>query len=61
MGKFKSKLYRFMYGRYGTDKLGMVIIWTALVVMIINSFINSLVLYLLEELVKLLKDKEELI
>ena len=22
MGKFKNKLYRFMYGRYGMDKLG---------------------------------------
>ena len=37
-----------MYVRYGTDKLGMVIIWTALVVMIVNSFINFLILYLIE-------------
>ena len=27
MGKFKSKLYRFMYGRYGGDTLNKVLIW----------------------------------
>jgi len=46
--KFRQRLERFMYGRYGTDKLGIAIIWTALVVMIVNSFINSLILYLVE-------------
>ncbi|MBQ7358120.1 MAG: hypothetical protein IJW65_05220, partial [Clostridia bacterium] len=33
MGKFKEKMYRFMYGRYGTDEL--------------YSFISILVLVLL--------------
>ena len=46
--KFRQRLERFMYGRYGTDTLGKIVIWTALVVMIVNSFINSLILYLAE-------------
>jgi len=46
--KFRQRLERFMYGRYGTDKLSVVMVWTALVVMIVNSFINSLIIYLIE-------------
>ena len=46
--KFRQRIERFMYGRYGADKFGNAIIWTALAVMIINSFINSLILYLIE-------------
>ena len=46
--KFRQRLERFMYGRYGTDKLGAVLIWAALILMILNSFINSLVVYLAE-------------
>lgn len=46
--KFRQRLEKFMYGRYGTDTLGMVLLWTALALMIINSFVNSLTVYLLE-------------
>lgn len=46
--KFRQRLEKFMYGRYGTDKLGMASLWTALALMIINSFVNSLTVYLLE-------------
>ncbi len=27
MGKIKNKLYKFMYGRYGTDTLSKVMLW----------------------------------
>lgn len=39
MGKFKNKLYRFMYGRYGGDTLGKVIIWTYAVWVILFSIV----------------------
>lgn len=45
---FRQRLERFMHGRYGTDKLGMVIVWIALGVMIVNSFLGSFILYLIE-------------
>lgn len=46
MGKFKSKIYRFMYGRYGTDTLAKVMLivcitWM-LVANIIAIFVNSI-------------------
>ena len=47
---FRQRFERFMYGRYGTDKLSIVMIWTALCVMIVNSFIHSLILYLIQML-----------
>ena len=47
---FRQKFERFMYGRYGTDKLSIVMIWSALSVMIVNSFIHSLILYLIQML-----------
>ena len=34
MGKIKNALYRFMYGRYGTDKLNTVLLWTYAVLVI---------------------------
>lgn len=34
MGKFKQKLFRFMYGRYGSDKLNNFISYSALFLMI---------------------------
>ncbi len=36
MGKFQEKLYRFMYGRYGTDRLSRVLSVTALIVLAIS-------------------------
>ena len=35
---FRQRFEKFMYGRYGTDKLGLVLLWTALILMLINSF-----------------------
>ncbi len=51
MKKFQAWLYRFMYGRYGTDTLNTVILITALVIDLIGYFIgNSIVLILAEAL-----------
>ena len=50
MGNFKNKLYRFMYGRYGTDTLnkvltGIYIGWVLLYI-ILSIWIRSTILYL---------------
>jgi len=39
MGKFKSKIYRFMYGRYGGDTLNKVLIWVYAIWIILCSVI----------------------
>lgn len=39
MGKIKNALYRFMKGRYGTDKLNTVILWTGLIICLISMFV----------------------
>lgn len=41
MRKFKGWLYRFMQGRYGTDKLNMVILWTGLALCLLSLFFNG--------------------
>ena len=45
MGKIKNALYRFMYGRYGTDKLNTVLLWTyavlAIAYMIVFLFVEE--------------------
>ena len=49
MGKFKNKLYNFMYGRYGYDTLGKTLLWVYLGIVIIYTvisfFIESALLY----------------
>lgn len=40
MGKIKSKLYRFMYGRYGTDTLGNVLLVTYFVILLLHTFVS---------------------
>lgn len=40
MGKLKNKLYRFMYGRYGTDTLGKVYLWTYIVVVLLYTVVS---------------------
>ena len=40
MDKFKAKLYRFMYGRYGTDTLSKVMLWMYAAVLIIYSVLR---------------------
>ena len=37
-----------MYGRYGMDKLYHVLMWTAIILMVVNLFVGSLLIYLAE-------------
>lgn len=39
MGKIKSAFYRFMKGRYGTDKLNTVILTTGVIICLISMFV----------------------
>ena len=39
--KLKTGLYRFMAGRYGTDKLNTVILWTGVILMLISMFLEG--------------------
>ncbi len=50
--RFRERLQRFMYGRYGVDGLGNCIIWTAVILMLLSMFVgrgilNTLALVLL--------------
>lgn len=40
----KDKLYRFMYGRYGTDKLNNILIYGAIVLLLIDIFLQNWIL-----------------
>ena len=46
MNKLKEKLIRFMYGRYGIDRLYYVLLALSVVLMLINAFVNSVILYI---------------
>ena len=45
--KVKAGMYRFMQGRNGADQLGLASMWTAVVLTLINAFLNSIILSLL--------------
>lgn len=45
--KFKEKLLRFMFGRYGADQLGNFMMWTYIVLLVVNIFVKSLIIYTL--------------
>ena len=48
--KLKTGLYRFMAGRYGTDKLNTVILWTGVGCLLLSLFLEgwaSVILWLL--------------
>lgn len=55
MGKFKNKLSRFFYGRYGNDTLGRFLLWVyvgmILLSMILALFVDSPFLYVIYLLV----------
>ena len=46
MGKLKNRFYRFMYGRYGTDTLSMVLLYVyfafVLICTVVSIFVRSL-------------------
>ena len=43
MGKFKSKLYKFMYGRYGTDTLGKCMLYAYIAILFVYVIIGIFV------------------
>ena len=43
MGKIRSALYRFMYGRYGTDTLGKVLIIAYFAVVVLHTLVTFFV------------------
>ena len=43
MNKLKEKLYRFMYGRYGSDELSKVLLITMLVCAVLTWFTSGIV------------------
>lgn len=49
--KFVNKLQKFMYGRYGPDDLYKFLIYTYLVLFLVNIFFNNTILTTLEFLV----------
>ena len=48
MGKFRNKMAQFMYGRYGTDTLYHCTYVLVFVLIIVNAFVNNLILPILE-------------
>ncbi len=40
MGKIKNALYRFMYGRYGSDTLNKVLLWTYISLVIVYTILS---------------------
>lgn len=49
--KFRDKLQRFMYGRYGPDNLYNFLFGLYLFIIVINLFVNSRILLLIEPLI----------
>lgn len=45
--KLKQMLYRFMYGRYGNDTLGNFLFILYLILVVLNLFIGSFIIYAL--------------
>ncbi len=39
--KLKTGLYRFMAGRYGTDKLNSVILWSGVIALLLSMFLQG--------------------
>lgn len=45
MEKLRNAIYKFMYGRYGNDQLNAFILWSALILALINSiFFKSIII-----------------
>ncbi len=40
MGKLKNRLYRMMYGRYGSDTLNKVLLWVYVAVVVIYTILS---------------------
>lgn len=46
--RFRDKLFRFMYGRNGFDNFSSAILWTCLILSVLNIFLGSFVIWILE-------------
>ena len=46
--KFTDKVIRFMYGRNGNDKLNVGIFWIYFVLLLVNIFLKSIILWVIE-------------
>ena len=46
--RLRQKIESFFRNRYGMDKLGMAFVWCSLILMIVNIFVNSFIVYLLQ-------------
>ena len=44
--RFREKLARFMYGRYGGDQFNNFLLILVAVLMIVNMFVNSIIMYI---------------
>lgn len=44
MGRFRDRLIRFMYGRYGIDQLYYALAVLYFILLVVNSFVKSIVL-----------------
>ena len=47
MGKLKENLYKFMMGRYGSDILNKDILWLTIILVFLNLFLRSAILYVI--------------
>ena len=47
MSKFRDRMMKFMYGRYGMDHLSRLMMYAALALLVITLFWHNMVLYLL--------------
>ncbi len=47
LNKLKQKTYQFMQGRYGLDTMGNFLLWTDMILILINLFARNLLLELL--------------
>ena len=48
--RFRYKLAKFMYGRNGFDKLCIALLWTGVVLSVVNLFFGSVILVLLQDI-----------
>ena len=51
MNKFIDKIQRFLNGRYGPDELYRFLLIVCLIIIIVNMFVNSVILRVLELIV----------
>ncbi len=43
MGRFKEKMYRFMYGRYGTDELYNFLTWLNVILIFVDLLVTAFI------------------